>query len=286
MTDHLVAIERRNTHTVVPRQVARDGWRVFRSKQTGFELAIPAHQIARVEAIAKRERNEWYALAMGQLYADEAGVHAVVRDFVPNEWAERGRAHVHMGADAEARVRALASELHPGLRPIGNLHTHPRYSTQPSGTDRQEFWRDPRSVSIIVDPFDRPTIAVYRGVEGERMEEVVAISSEAALLERDARPVEPSLAPTPTPDTAPSAFPERKMEALALATLAATVVAAAMTVHALFASTELARLSNALATSYQTYCSAQAGAAPSVTPAPPKPSSDEAALMCSVPAER
>ena len=184
MKQHVVVVERRDARPTLSRQVARDGWRIFRSQQTGFEIAIPAHQIARVEAIAKRERNEWYALAVGEVHADEAGVHSVIRDFVPNEWAERGRAHVHMGADAEGRVRELARELHPCLRSVGNLHTHPRYSTRPSGTDREEFWQDAHSVSIIVDPFDSPTIAVYRGAEGEQLLEVPSLPNELRVPER------------------------------------------------------------------------------------------------------
>jgi len=172
MNPRVVLVQPQSAVARRDRAVARDGWRIFRSADTGFELAIPRYQVARIEAIAMRESTEWYALAMGELLRDEGGVHAVVRDFVPNDWAERGRAHVRMGANAEAQVRELGRELHPALHPLGNLHTHPHFTTMPSGTDRQEFWSDPNSVSIIVDPFDRPTIAVYRGREGERLIEV------------------------------------------------------------------------------------------------------------------
>lgn len=163
------------------RQRVRDGWRVFRSRETGYQIAIPTYQIRRVEAIGKRERDEWYALVVGELCRDDDGVHAVVRDLIPNEWAERGRAHVHIGAGAEVQVRRLASDLHPDLVPLGNLHTHPRYGTRPSGTDRAEFWSDPHSVSIIVDPSDRPTLGVYRGREGEKLEELADAASPPTL---------------------------------------------------------------------------------------------------------
>jgi len=172
MTSRVVLVHAEPELPRRPRNLARDGWRVFHSAATGFEIAIPAYQVARIEAIAKRERSEWYALAVGELCRDDHGTHAVVRDFVPNDWAERGRAHVHIGAAAEAQVRELARELHPTLHPLGNLHTHQRFTTRPSGTDRQEFWNDPNSVSIILDPFDRPTIAVYRGRDGERLVEL------------------------------------------------------------------------------------------------------------------
>lgn len=174
MTSRIVVVGTAREMPEGRRGETRDGWRVFRSQETGFELAVPAYQVRRIEEVGKRERNEWYALAVGELRRDESGTHAVIRDFVPNDWAEHGRAHVHMGADAEGRVRELARELHPGLRPLGNVHTHPRYTTKPSGTDRKEFWNDPNSVSIIVDPFDEPSIAVYRGRDGERLMELSA----------------------------------------------------------------------------------------------------------------
>lgn len=163
--------------TAEPRPVhrgeARDGWRVFRSKQLTYEIAIPAYQLARVQAIARMERAEWYALVVGEVMSDPEGTHVVVRDLVPNEWAERGKAFVKIPALAEARVRELARTLHPTLRPIGNIHSHPGYSVNPSRTDCLEFWSDGHCVSIIIDPFGTPNVAVYRGPEGELLEEVV-----------------------------------------------------------------------------------------------------------------
>ena len=153
---------------------ARDGWRLFRSLRDGFEVAIPVYQILRIEDIGRRDHDEWHAVAVGEVFRDDHGSHTVIRDFIPNEWADRGRAHVRVAATAEGQVRELAHELHPTLKPVGIIHTHPRFTTNPSGTDRKEFWRDPNSVSIIVDPFDRPTVAVYRGPDGERLEEVAS----------------------------------------------------------------------------------------------------------------
>ncbi|HET9929575.1 MAG TPA: Mov34/MPN/PAD-1 family protein [Polyangiaceae bacterium] len=197
MTSRVVLVSARQEPPVRERGLARDGWRVFRSPNTGFEIALPAYQVSRVEAIAKREHTEWYALAVGELLRDDKGVHAVVRDFVPNDWAERGRAHVRMSATAEAKVRELARELHPNSHQLGNLHTHPHFTTEPSSTDRQEFWSDPNSVSIIVDPFDSPTIAIYRGREGEQLVEVTGGD--------EPRPPTPAPAATPTAPSAPVA---------------------------------------------------------------------------------
>ncbi len=154
------------------RRECRDGWRVFRSEADGYELAIPAYQVARVESIGARDRNEWHALAVGTVHIDDMGTHAVIRDFVPNDWAERGRAFVKVSPSAEAKVRELARELHPGLVPLGIIHTHPGYTTTPSTTDRKEFWSDLVAVSIIVDPSAKPSIAAYRGPSGERLVEM------------------------------------------------------------------------------------------------------------------
>jgi len=175
MTPRLTVIRpKQRSFLRLTRARARDGWRVFRSKRDGYEIAIAAYQVARVERFGSEDPDEWHALAVGELYEDDAGVHAVVRDFIPNDWADRGPSHVHVSPLAEFRVRELAAGLHRGSTPLGIIHTHPGYTTRYSATDRAEFWRDPHAVSIIVDPTDEPTIAVYRGSEGERLVERTA----------------------------------------------------------------------------------------------------------------
>jgi proteasome lid subunit RPN8/RPN11 len=179
------------------RSRARDGWRVFRSPRDEYEIAFPEYQVSRAESIAKHERKEWHALVVGERHEDEDGVHAVARDFVPNDWAERGTAHVHVSAMAECRIRELAARLHPKLVPLGIIHTHPGYSTRPSGTDRAEFWSDPHAISIIVDPTDCPSMAVYRGPEGERLvEHATPLVAEAPEL-RNELPLTTPAAPMP-----------------------------------------------------------------------------------------
>lgn len=174
MARHVVVLPSSAGPTERSRAEARDGWRVFRSKRLPYEIAIPAYQISRVEAIATAERDEWHALVVGDLLRDADGNHLVVRDMVPNEWAERGRALVKISAAAEAKVRELARSLHPTLIALGIIHTHPGFTVRPSQPDRDEFWSDPNCVSIIVDPFNTPKLAVYRGPEGERLEEVTS----------------------------------------------------------------------------------------------------------------
>ncbi len=221
----------RGSQQPVSRSLARDGWRIFWSARDGYEIAFSEYQVRRVESLARGDKNEWHALVVGELHEDEEGAHAVVRDFVPNDWAECGPAHVHASAMDEARVRALAARLHPSLVPLGIIHTHPGYGTAASSTDREEFWRDPRAVSVIVDPTDRPTIAVYRGANGERLVERAEPLEErkrpAATVEKE-RPKSVDAASTTTQQCGGAAAKARGMLLCLVLNAAALLVAVAI----------------------------------------------------------
>jgi proteasome lid subunit RPN8/RPN11 len=191
----------------VSRELARSGYRVYRGMD-GFEAAVAEHVVERALAIGKKAApNEWYGLLVGRLYRDERSSHVVVLGLVPDPEASAGTGYVKTTHASEFRTRALARLVYPDAVILGWIHGHVRYGARYSATDRenQATWTQSHAIGIVVDPFDRTEIAVYRGPNAELL---AAAADEPSDTLRAPPPVPPEPptegASAPKPSTSPA----------------------------------------------------------------------------------
>lgn len=159
----------------VARETCRAATRVFRSAQ-GFEVALSELVVLEMLEFARQAAPmECYALVVGRLCEDSQGRHLVVDGVVLDADAHARESSVETSVESELRVRELARRLHPLSVPVGWFHTHPRYGTLFSSTDRsnQATWTQDHSVGLVADPWASESIGVYLGPRSERLVEVL-----------------------------------------------------------------------------------------------------------------
>jgi proteasome lid subunit RPN8/RPN11 len=157
------------------RSTARSGYVVY-SGRSGFEVAIPDVVVERMIALGKRTAPlEWYGLLVGRVCEDGRGRHVVILGIVPDPDADAGHGSVQTSFDSELRTRASARLLYPDGILVGWVHGHVRYGARYSSTDfkNQATWSQAHAVGIVVDPFSKPELGVYRGPEGEVLDLVL-----------------------------------------------------------------------------------------------------------------
>lgn len=177
----------------VSRDAAPAGHRVFRAAD-GFEAIVAGQVIERAIALGHAsEPLEWMGLLVGRVCEDARGRYALVLGMVRDREAVAGRHDVHSTPESEAATRTLARDLFPDCVAIGWIHGHVRHGVFFSPVDRenQRSWRQPHAVGIVVDPWNRELLAVYRGPESERLTPIA------------------SSAPQPVAPTTPTRRPSR-----------------------------------------------------------------------------
>lgn len=166
----------------VNRDAAPAEHRVFRADD-GFEAIVAEQVIERAVAIGRAsEPLEWMGLLVGRICEDARGRYVRVLGMVRDREATAGRHDVHSTPESEAATRALARDLFPDCVAIGWIHGHVRHGVFFSPVDRenQRSWRQPYAVGIVVDPWNRELLAVYRGPESERLTPVTTSASHPA----------------------------------------------------------------------------------------------------------
>lgn len=155
-------------HAVSPR-VARTGYAIFRASD-GFDVAVPESVIERGLALGRQAApNEWHGLIVGKLCEYAGQRHVVVLGIVPDSDAVAKPSYVETTVASELKTRLTAKLLFPDGIVIGWIHGHVRHGVRFSSTDRatQRTWTQPHALGIVVDPWDKKRLSVYRGPESE-----------------------------------------------------------------------------------------------------------------------
>lgn len=148
---------------------ARTGYAVFRAGD-GLEVAVPEAVIERGLAFGRQAApNEWHGLLVGKLCEDAGQRHVVILGIVPDSDAVAKPSYVETTVASELRTRLTAKLLFPDGIVIGWIHGHVRHGVRFSSTDRatQRTWTQPHALGIVVDPWDKKRLSVYRGPESE-----------------------------------------------------------------------------------------------------------------------
>lgn len=167
------------------------GFRTF-TGQGGFRALIPNLVIDQLfnEARAASPNEALWRVA-SRVYRDDVGLHVVVVGVVRDANAHAGPTHVEATPESAGASRALLHQVFGQDCDGGWAHSHPRIGAFFSSTDRdnQAQWKQPYSLGIVVDPFGRPPLAVFRGPESERLTEVTRSRMAKADAARVAFPV-------------------------------------------------------------------------------------------------
>lgn len=160
-------------HPLTP-ESARTGYLLFRGDD-GFEVAIPDSLVERALAWGRQAApNEWHGLVYGKLCEHVGARHVVVLGVVPDIEALAKPSYVETTDGSEFRTRLSGRVLFPDGIPLGWIHGHVRHGVRFSSTDlaTQRSWTQPHALGIVVDPWNRQRLSVYRGPQSELLTRV------------------------------------------------------------------------------------------------------------------
>jgi len=132
--------------------------------------------IERAFALSRRAHpNEWIGRLITEVREDAAGTYVVVLGIVPDSEASVTPAYAESSPMANSRVNELAERAFGRSAVGGPAHGHTGCGATYSVTDRanQRGWPDPWALGLVVDPWGKPDVGVYRGPDSERLVEVM-----------------------------------------------------------------------------------------------------------------